>query len=427
MPEAWETDPGLATLKQEAARLIESMAGEAPWGWQDPRNCFTFPFWRSLLPELRLLICLRHPAEVARSLAAARASSDAFGWYLWEEYARALAAPAEQSLTTHNQALLADPLAELDSVARFCGLEPGRALLESVVGEALLPSPEVELQPKDLPDRVQVLYRNLLNASGRKWPGEYSKPVVVAREPEPAAMLALLRERDDAVHRLAEKERILQEVYASKGYGLVRLACRNYDRAVLVGIRVARRLRFPRIWIGKRAALPSGPLLPPPKTYDIFCLPIIDWEFRYQRPQQLLSRFASSGHRVFYLRTGFHGAGEDVEVEEIQPGVHGVRLPGPIRLNLYRHRPDSATVARWSRALERFRLRENMRGGVCLVHLPFWAPLAWEGRKRFGWHVVYDCMDEHAGFSTTGRTMLELETELFRSQRPDCNHRGRTH
>jgi hypothetical protein len=34
---------------------------------------------------------------------------------------------------------------------------------------------------------------------------------------------------------------------------------------------------------------------------DVVCLSIIDWSFRFQRPQQLMAQFAAHGHRVFYL------------------------------------------------------------------------------------------------------------------------------
>src|SRR5262245_13060133 len=36
---------------------------------------------------------------------------------------------------------------------------------------------------------------------------------------------------------------------------------------------------------------------------DVICFSIVDWSFRFQRPQQLMSQFAANGHRVFYLNT----------------------------------------------------------------------------------------------------------------------------
>ena len=39
----------------------------------------------------------------------------------------------------------------------------------------------------------------------------------------------------------------------------------------------------------------------PRRKPDIICFSIIDWSFRFQRPQQLMLQFAAHGHRVFYL------------------------------------------------------------------------------------------------------------------------------
>ena len=49
-----------------------------------------------------------------------------------------------------------------------------------------------------------------------------------------------------------------------------------------------------------------------------------------------------------------------------------------------------------------------------VVQLPFWRGLATELRREFGWRVVYDCMDKHAGFSTNATQMLAEEERLAR-------------
>ncbi|MGF1605617.1 MAG: sulfotransferase [Rhodothalassiaceae bacterium] len=47
-----------------------SPAGLArPWGWKDPRSTYTWPVWRQLFPEARLIHMVRHGADVAASLA----------------------------------------------------------------------------------------------------------------------------------------------------------------------------------------------------------------------------------------------------------------------------------------------------------------------------------------------------------------------
>ena len=40
-------------------------------------------------------------------------------------------------------------------------------------------------------------------------------------------------------------------------------------------------------------------------TYDVIVFPVIDWDFRLQRPQQVAAELARRRHRVFYLTVDF--------------------------------------------------------------------------------------------------------------------------
>ncbi|PRY67390.1 sulfotransferase family protein [Halomonas ventosae] len=41
---------------------------QCPWGWKDPRNTFTLPFWLNIFPEARVVFIERHGVDVAESL-----------------------------------------------------------------------------------------------------------------------------------------------------------------------------------------------------------------------------------------------------------------------------------------------------------------------------------------------------------------------
>jgi len=174
--------------------------------------------------------------------------------------------------------------------------------------------------------------------------------------------------------------------------------------------------------LGHRAGVLKGSALeglrssiPPASTFDVFCLPIIDWDFRFQRPQQLLTRFARRGHRVFYLATQFHSAGDDPLFRVLDENIFGIQLPGSDDLNLYQDvLPDSALFP-IVQELDRLRREVGAWDVVCLVQLPFWAPLAKYAQEKWGWHIVYDCLDEHSGFDTNEPRMVEQETSLMRS------------
>src|SRR5207248_2089696 len=97
------TDPRLDPLRMKARLLIEGFDLASVWGWKDPRNSLTLPFWQNLLPGLKTLIMVRNPLEVAYSMRERNGTSYSFGLRLWEIYNRRLieAATGQQQLVTH--------------------------------------------------------------------------------------------------------------------------------------------------------------------------------------------------------------------------------------------------------------------------------------------------------------------------------------
>ena len=84
-PVVWHT-ARIDVLRIKAEKLADEFCGREPWGWKDPRNCLTWPFWASLFPDLRAVICLRNPLDVAISLRQRGLSSYSFGIHLWKTY-----------------------------------------------------------------------------------------------------------------------------------------------------------------------------------------------------------------------------------------------------------------------------------------------------------------------------------------------------
>lgn len=122
----WESDREVEALVPAARRLIDGFVRERrPWGWKDPRTSLILPFWLALLPELRVVVCLRHPLEVARSLTSRGSASQAFGLRLWETYNAALLAAVEERdhLVTHYESYFHDPEAEVQRVLEYVGIE----------------------------------------------------------------------------------------------------------------------------------------------------------------------------------------------------------------------------------------------------------------------------------------------------------------
>jgi hypothetical protein len=73
------TRPELDPLRLKARLLIEGFDSAHVWGWKDPRNSLTLPFWQDLLSGLKTLIIVRNPLEVAYSMQVRNGTSCAFG------------------------------------------------------------------------------------------------------------------------------------------------------------------------------------------------------------------------------------------------------------------------------------------------------------------------------------------------------------
>lgn len=72
LPVAWWAQPQVAEVRREIAAFLEQRMDKSPFGFKDPRTLRLLPVWQQLFEELRLapkiVLCLRNPAEVARSL-----------------------------------------------------------------------------------------------------------------------------------------------------------------------------------------------------------------------------------------------------------------------------------------------------------------------------------------------------------------------
>jgi hypothetical protein len=130
---AWDCPPVIpleddsepfARLVAKAETTLELFAGQEPWGWKDPRNSLTLPFWRRYFPEMKVVICLRNPLEVAQSLYRRSWYSTELSLTLWYTYNQRLlsAIPPEQRIVTHYDAYFADPEAEIRRVLDFLAM-----------------------------------------------------------------------------------------------------------------------------------------------------------------------------------------------------------------------------------------------------------------------------------------------------------------
>ena len=128
----WELDPELNALTNIATSLIGTFSSKASWGWKDPRTTILLPFWKKLIPNLRFVICIRSPLEIAKSLAKRNGMSVQHSVYLWNLYMSAAIRDTEgcPRLFTFYEDYFDNPSAEIEKLVSFCGLQKPKNLKE---------------------------------------------------------------------------------------------------------------------------------------------------------------------------------------------------------------------------------------------------------------------------------------------------------
>jgi glycosyltransferase involved in cell wall biosynthesis/uncharacterized coiled-coil protein SlyX len=156
----------------------------------------------------------------------------------------------------------------------------------------------------------------------------------------------------------------------------------------------------------------------------IITFPIIDWDFRWQRPQQIVTRLRDRGNCVLYLamsltplRRRFRStkeAGTLLGFNELSHHIQQVWLHSACQINIYTDPLEGDDLLNISLGLE-FLLQELKPNSIdYLIQFPGWWPVAKKLKELFGGRVVFDCMDDHAGFSTNTAQALETEQDLIR-------------
>jgi GT2 family glycosyltransferase/SAM-dependent methyltransferase len=160
--------------------------------------------------------------------------------------------------------------------------------------------------------------------------------------------------------------------------------------------------------------LPARPL----HRADVICFSIVDWETRYQRPQQLMSQFAAHGHRVFYISTSrFQTAHMPSRnsVQMIKENVYEISLAVQHSPDVYGEAISGANQASMLASLDELRQTFQIDEAIGYVMIASWGNVAIEAQKQWGWRIIYDCMDEWENFPGIKLPVLNLEKSLVKA------------
>jgi UDP-galactopyranose mutase len=141
------------------------------------------------------------------------------------------------------------------------------------------------------------------------------------------------------------------------------------------------------------------------KMPNLICFSHLRWDFVFQRPQHLLSRFSKRG-KVFVVE-------EPVFHEGIEPRLEVLDRERSLKL-LVAHLPHGLVPeeadARHRELITRYFHENNLENSIFWYYSPMFLEISRHFKPIL---TVYDCMDELSAFSGAPPRLRELEAELF--------------
>ena len=139
---------------------------------------------------------------------------------------------------------------------------------------------------------------------------------------------------------------------------------------------------------------------------DLVCLSHLRWDFVYQRPQHLMSRFARQ-RRVFFVEEPMFSQTTEPRLD-VSRRADGVTVVVP-------HLPENfggeaEVEAAQREMLDRLFAEQNIKRHVLWYYTPMAIGFS---RHLKPLAVVYDCMDELSAFKNAPRVLRDREAELF--------------
>jgi UDP-galactopyranose mutase len=157
----------------------------------------------------------------------------------------------------------------------------------------------------------------------------------------------------------------------------------------------------------------SGTIVALDKRPVLICFSHLRWDFVFQRPQHLLSRFART-HSTHYWEEPIFVPGLVEPHLETRRAAPNLTIVTP---HLAEGMADEAVEAQLKHLLDGYHAARNPQ--VLWYYTPMMLPFS---RHLDADCIVYDCMDELANFRFAPPRLLDLESELF--QRADLVFTG---
>ncbi|WP_333804622.1 glycosyltransferase [Sulfurospirillum sp.] len=156
----------------------------------------------------------------------------------------------------------------------------------------------------------------------------------------------------------------------------------------------------------------------------ILAFPIITWGFRFQRPQHILKELSKKGYTIIYLAMdvqpkgrlfdSIEEAGQTIHFSKLDHNIYKLWIHSYTKMNIYKDLITVENLHNMSLSIVSALKMLNIRDITYMVQFPGWSRLVFDVKSKVSGKVIFDCMDDHSGFSTNTRESLKEEHELIK-------------
>jgi len=144
---------------------------------------------------------------------------------------------------------------------------------------------------------------------------------------------------------------------------------------------------------------------------DIICFPIINWDYRFQRPQHILEKFSEKGHRIFYLTVNLKSINKNYHIKELSNNIYQIELNSPKFFDILKDKFNESLVSNIILSIKEAK-KDLKLDAISFVEFPTWSPLVIELKKELDFKIIFDCLDEYTGFSNVIKER-EMEEKIL--------------
>jgi len=230
-----------------------------------------------------------------------------------------------------------------------------------------------------------------------------AKSLIKEKDEKIVNLTSQIKEKDKEIENLQKALENSQELIVNIHQSLPLRLFAKYDRTIgkTIPIKLKKNLKLKK-QIDYDSAEIQKSLKTKPKKNDILCFPIINWDYRDQRPHHILRKFASSGHRVFYFTVTLQPIKKPYSITPLENNIFQIELNCPKYFDIFKDEFDEKLTSQLIENI-RFIRSEIPLDGVSFVMFPTWEPLVLKLREAFDFKIIYDCVDDVSSFSNVNK------------------------